>query len=64
MRACAGVTDAAFAHLRGIHTLDMAECEQAFAPSAAPHAEKRLQAKKKKKNVQVCKKKNKGRLSC
>jgi hypothetical protein len=31
----AGVTDAAFAHLRGVHTLDMSGCVQAGVTDAA-----------------------------
>jgi hypothetical protein len=49
MRGCtqAGITDAAFASLRGIHTLQMVDCTQAGITDAAfahlstrhPHAE-------------------------
>jgi hypothetical protein len=35
MRGCMGVTDAAFAHLRGVHTLDMSVCRQATITDAA-----------------------------
>jgi hypothetical protein len=35
MRKCGGVTDAAFAHLRGIHTLEMGYCDQAALTDAA-----------------------------
>jgi hypothetical protein len=35
MAECAGVTDAAFVHLRGIHTLDMSYCDQRAITDAA-----------------------------
>jgi hypothetical protein len=35
MRGCAGITDAAFVHLRGIHTLDIMHCAQATLTEAA-----------------------------
>ena len=35
MNFCGGVTDAAFAHLRGIHTLSMSFCNQASITDAA-----------------------------
>jgi hypothetical protein len=38
MGECRGVTDAAFAHLRGIHTLDMSYCSQdTITPAAFMH---------------------------
>ena len=35
MMSCSGVTDAAFVHLRGIHTLNMSRCNQATIMDAA-----------------------------